>query len=768
VGVTAWVARHDPGYVALRRAGRVAIVMPLLFAFGSTVVRNSDVALFSAFGAFAMLLFVDFGGPMRERVQAQLGLAAAGAVFVCLGTLVSRPAWLGALAMAIVAFVVLFAGSVSSVLASASTSLLLAFILPVSIPAPLDAIGPRLLGWAIASAVALLAIVVLWPAPVREPLRGPAEAACRALARRLRAESAFLRDRADPAIAAERASASMDADAAVAALRRAFLASPYRPTGLSTPARTIVRLVDEITWLDTIVRQAAPPAAAPAGDRPSTRSAARAVKDAAAAVLDEGAAVLATTGADTAPLHAAIDRLAAARLTVEQAVMTEPASASGADPSRAVGEFITALDPGFRAQELAHATAQVGRNIALTAAAERRTLWQRLAGRQPGDLPGPIAAAAERATGYLGWNSVWLRNSIRGAIGLGLAVLLADLTGVQHSFWVVLGTLSVLRSSAMNTGQTALRGVVGTAVGVMAGAALLFLIGGNVVVLWILLPIAILAAGVAPAAVSFAAGQAGFTVVLVLLFNIIAPTGWTVGLLRIEDVAIGCAVSLVVGLLLWPRGAAAALRRSLADAYTQSARYLSASVAFGLGRCDASEPFGPEPTAESLQAAAASRRLDDTFRTYLAERGAKRRPLADVSAWVTGIAGLRLASDAIVEIWRAQAPVEGDRAAARRALDESADSLDTWYRSLADRLVAAEEPPAPAPADPSLDGRLADAVTQDLSDESGSATATAVRIIWTGDYLDAVRRLEANIVAPAQVLGAAASGGGALSVPRTP
>ena len=59
------------------------------------------------------------------------------------------------------------------------------------------------------------------------------------------------------------------------------------------------------------------------------------------------------------------------------------------------------------------------------------------------------------------------------ALGLGLAVLVADLASVQHSFWVVLGALSVLRSNALNTGQNVVRGVVGTVVGFVVGAALL-------------------------------------------------------------------------------------------------------------------------------------------------------------------------------------------------------------------------------------------------------------------------------------------------------
>ena len=70
-----WLGRHDPGYAALRRAGRAAIVMPAMFALGDKVIGNPTVATFAAFGSFAMLLLVDFSGPMRERLQAQASLA---------------------------------------------------------------------------------------------------------------------------------------------------------------------------------------------------------------------------------------------------------------------------------------------------------------------------------------------------------------------------------------------------------------------------------------------------------------------------------------------------------------------------------------------------------------------------------------------------------------------------------------------------------------------------------------------------------------------
>ena len=141
--------------------------MPAMLALSEKVIDNATVATFAAFGSLAMLLFVAFGGTMRERLPAQISLILTGAVFICLGTLASQAVWLAAIAMFVVGFAVLFAGVVSSVLASASTSLLLGFILPVTLPGPVSSIPARLSGWLLAGAASLVAIVVLWPAPAR-------------------------------------------------------------------------------------------------------------------------------------------------------------------------------------------------------------------------------------------------------------------------------------------------------------------------------------------------------------------------------------------------------------------------------------------------------------------------------------------------------------------------------------------------------------------------------------------------------------------------
>jgi uncharacterized membrane protein YccC len=214
--------------------------MPAMFAFGDRVIGNPTLATFAAFGSFALLVLVDFGGSMRERLEAEAALAVAGAVLVCLGTLVSQSTVLAVIAMTLVGFAVLFAGVVSSVLAGATTSLLLAFILPVSLPGPASSIPDRLAGWGLASAGALVAIVVLWPAPVRNPLRDAATAACRALAARLRADVAYVLD-GGPASVEARDAAAERAAGAVATLGQVFLATPYRrPASAPPPGRSCV------------------------------------------------------------------------------------------------------------------------------------------------------------------------------------------------------------------------------------------------------------------------------------------------------------------------------------------------------------------------------------------------------------------------------------------------------------------------------------------------------------------------------------------------
>ncbi len=64
--------------------------MPAAFALGGPVLGNPVLATFAALGSFAMLLLVDFGGSIRNRLQCQAALAVACMALIALGTLASR------------------------------------------------------------------------------------------------------------------------------------------------------------------------------------------------------------------------------------------------------------------------------------------------------------------------------------------------------------------------------------------------------------------------------------------------------------------------------------------------------------------------------------------------------------------------------------------------------------------------------------------------------------------------------------------------------
>ena len=286
-----------------------------------------------------------------------------------------------------------------------------------------------------------------------------------------------------------------------------------------------------------------------------------------------------------------------------------------------------------------------------------------------------LAGIARVARQHASIRSVWLLNSLRGAVALGAAVAVADLTSVQHGFWVVLGTLSVLRSNAVATGATALRAIAGTAVGFVIGGLLLVAIGASSDGLWIVLPIAVFLAAYTPGTAPFAVGQAAFTVTVAILFNLLVPAGWRVGVVRIEDVALGCGVSVIVGLLFWPRGLASVVGEDLADAFRSGAYYLRQAVQWVANAQD-------EEADGAASAAAAAARLDESLRGFLTEQGTKHLELQELWRLVGGAMRLRLTAYSIAGLSRDRTLV----GSAQAALILRTSTLAGWFEGLAGAL----------------------------------------------------------------------------------
>src|ERR1700744_78142 len=99
--------REVPQWAA-RRAVRAAILVPGTFAISFLLLHDPTAALFSAFGSTTLLLYVDFGGPIRPRVQSQLALILGTAVLLCIGTLAQQNIWVATGVTLVVTFGILF------------------------------------------------------------------------------------------------------------------------------------------------------------------------------------------------------------------------------------------------------------------------------------------------------------------------------------------------------------------------------------------------------------------------------------------------------------------------------------------------------------------------------------------------------------------------------------------------------------------------------------------------------------------------------------
>jgi uncharacterized membrane protein YccC len=612
---------RDPDYDALRRALRAAIVLPTAAAVSFAVDGGSQTPLFTIFGSVALLILVDFPGNRSARALAYCGLGFNGAVLITLGTLVAPHPWLSVALMFLLGVAVTFAGVLSEIVAAGQRATLLMFVLPACTP-----VGPlpeRLLGWLIALAICVPAALFLLPPRHHDELRAHAARVCNRLADRL-----------------EGAGSEREATNAMNALYDTFLGADYRPVALTAGSRALVRVVDDLGWLSDQITD-------------DTGRLLGAMRDPALRVLRDSAAVLrlpsvaerAVRSADLRDALAELRSVAQARYRED---ITELLGESSDEAAVAVCREL------LNVRTIAATIAVTGRIIRNAAAADARPVWARVLGRGLPEtgaadwvMPETVAVAAI-TKGFLATRAVVLRNSLRTGLGLALAVAVTHVFPVEHGFWVVLGAMSVLRSSALTTGTRVLRAVTGTAVGFVLGAVVIEVLGVDPVVLWILLPIVAFGSAYVPEVGSFVAGQAAFTMMVLINFNLIVPTGWQVGLIRVEDVVVGAMVGIVVSVLLWPRGASAAVSKAIEDARTVGAKFLKAAV-LRVTR-GASEDATDRVIALSHEALSTSRTVDDAVRQYLSESGGTTELRAPVIRAANRAIRLRAAAELIADV----------------------------------------------------------------------------------------------------------------------
>jgi len=714
---------RDPGYGALRRAARAAILVPLAFAFADLLLGAPQSLVFVMFGCFSLLVMSDFGGLRRARALAYLTATLVGAALVALGTLVSTSAWLPAVVMFLVGFTITFSRIFGGYVAAANLGMLLSFVIAVTIPASPDVIPARVGGWAMAGLVSTLASVALWPRFERVTMYRQATKALLAVAD-------LVEGMRPGAVDSDLTRLKAIARQAVEEARQGYAAMAKRPIAPARRDRAFVQLLIECERIVDIIERpfnedrATMRPALPEGDQ-LVASVVAALRSSAGVLKGDAKPDLHAIEVVRLQHRAALDRWAAEQLRA----------------GRPVEQVLDGLDVDDTLRVVSYVTFTLGRH-AVTAA-----------GAKPdaGDAAIDVLRAIRT---YLESPSTVLQGSLRVAVGLAIAVFVARTLDPSHAFWVVLGTIQVLRSNALGTGRTIVLAVAGNAIGVVLGGLFAVVAGNQPTVMWIAFPLSVFVAAYAATTIGFMLSQAAFTINLIIVFNLISPAGWQVGLVRIEDLMVGALISLLVGVLLWPHGARRELARALGSVYRGLAVYLDQGFDRVLGFVPPAAGFVPAAAGFETAGADSARkvvvrardRADAAFDTFLTERG-DRAFDEETAAFLLSSANHAILAGDLLEVIAGMGYQAGSCADGAREAREQVHALLGAYLRLADRLdlapAAGLEPRVSLPA--LRKAELGCLRRWQTDPEVGRGAMT---VVMAGEWVQNLARLEEDLEEP--------------------
>ena len=540
----------DPGHASLRRAARttVAVVVALLLALW--LIPGTPGVVMAAFGVFALVATADFGGSVRRRVDAFVGCGLAGVSLVVIGAAISG----SVVAIIVVTFLVTATLSYLAVLrgtvASAVPAVTIVYIVAVMVTGSLDNVGVMLAGLAIALSVGVVATLLVFPRRSLRPITHACAAALRALAD-LQARRAAGEPPDREALRSAREG-----------IRAAYLGNPFRSTGLHRSDRALLVLVGQLqTLLTGILRADSDDSVSM--ELPPSGELTEASSTALAQLAD---AIESGTGT---PSSEPVADLWLAQWESAIQLVASPASGSDVDRLRTVAD-------AFPTRLLALAT------IRLTILGRRMLqLPDEDFSRYPIAVPQPPDSPPWRQLrAQFTLASPWLRTALRTGAALATAAAVVEIVGVSHGFWVLLGALAVLRSDTSQTLRTSLAALGGTFLGAIIGGGLLLVLAPDRWIYASLVVVTVFVAVYAQGTLGLVTSQAVFSIYVIVVFTYVDwPPDLATAAARVEDILIGIVVSLVIAVLLWPRGIYAGLGSNVVDAIAACRRVLQEAMA---------------------------------------------------------------------------------------------------------------------------------------------------------------------------------------------
>ncbi|WP_082377572.1 FUSC family protein [Micromonospora sp. NRRL B-16802] len=650
----------------LGRAARLTLVASVVFYACRYGAGSSVLATYGLFGVVATGSFARLPGPASQRARILLLALPVVWALIVAGSLLAWSTWAAAGGMLVVGFVVAFAGVGNPRLVGLASAFQLFYILASFPPYQPGTLPQRLGGVTFAVVLLAAAEVLLWPDPVPVSYR-------QRLTRAADGVAAFLDDAADTLTdrACGRDGSRERAYDAVAALDLARNPPEWAPTAAGAQDRALrtcaAALREVLAEADRLAADA-PPEPIPDLDAARLLRACAATTRAAGRDLSPGAPPV-----DLGDLDAAIGR----------AEMAYPGGVgrAAADVARLCRDA-TALALADSARVFA-----VGTRVAVGARPDGGDAYAGLfeyAHRRPWTL------YRRQFLSHLAPRSAHLHSSLRLAVALAVARVAAGVLNLTHGFWVLLATLTVLRTSAVDT-RVALRpAVLGTVVGAVVSGLVMFAVDDPVVYA-VVLPITLILAFGAGGLLGPLWQQALFTVLLTVVFAQLSSEGWRLAETRIVDVLLGAVIGVLAGVALWPRGASRDLRRNAAGYLLASGNAVDRIVEAVLGAA-----AHPGPAVEDVR-----RRMILVDSSYCQFRSERHDPGRQPVSWdVVLSAGHHVVPGAESLLRRNPPGCLADWPEAAALLRDTARHLHSAYGDLAgavanDRAAA----PMPAPSD---------------------------------------------------------------------
>ena len=715
----AWL--KDPGGLFLRRALRVAVVLPVTYFFTENVLHLQYGSGIASFTSYALLGLADFGGPPRSRATAYVVTGLVGLPLIILGSLLSGFLVVSILAAGVVAFAVNYSGVLRGYFTAAGTSLLLPFVMAVTSPPGTDVMAQLCVGYAIGVVVSLVAALVLWPSYLGSNLRQATAQALHATADEVAIRWIDGGSTHELSAARHRTATAL---ADVHAMYDGALGRPGPGTGRD---RSLVAVLSELDRVDRILQwQVGDSAEIDPLDANLARTVVQTFKDAAAALSNPRQ--LPDPGAvnDSREEH---------QILIEDRVnhLLAEGRASESVSRESLSELMHLRIVALSAQSIAgNVIGAVGAKVPEGSAAVT------LGGQQLWD---PVNRLGPRhyLVSQFRWHSPWVRNAIRTGAAIAIATAIVQITDLPHGMWIVLGTLVALRFDAGGTSRTAASVLVGTVVGFALASAVIYLVGTDDVVLWVLFPISVFLAAYTPNSISLMVGQATFTVYGVILYALYLPTGYTTAEFRLFNVFIALVVSLVVSALLWPRGVVPLVETTLQSAAARAGSFLVDAMGT-LTRA----PGHHNPELLRQDQVDAQRALTLAKQSYDLAYAQKGPGLPDIERWsnsAEAISNVERSAEIVTSVVHHGRTTGGDEES-KNALLATAQCIDRSLHSVFAVRESADSEPANSDTRSALEAsvdQLQSAVDRyarlSLADPQNADARDLTALIWLADWL---------------------------------